>query len=237
VILDLEDAVSPAGKALARDFVVDWLQRGGLAKAAHIQVRVNSVDTPWGHEDLNALPTDVSVRLPKVESVEDVAAVGGRAVHAILESALGVERAYQIASHPGVHAVGLGEADLAADLGVSDESALAWVRTRVVVAARAAGLPAPMMSVYPQVRDLKGLAASCQVGKALGMRGRAAIHPSQLPVIAAAFAPTEAEVAWAREVTAALDTSGGGVAVLANGDMVDAAMARRAAETLASAQG
>jgi citrate lyase subunit beta/citryl-CoA lyase len=131
-----------------------------------------------------------------------------------------------------VASLALGEADLAAELGLDGEDAFSWVRCRVVVAARAAGLPAPMMSAYPDLRDLAGLADSCAAGRRLGMRGRTAVHPSQVPVIRAAFAPTDADVAWAREVVAA--AGAGGVARLGDGSMVDAAMTRRAEAILAS---
>ena len=90
-----------------------------------------------------------------------------------------------------------------------------------------------MMSAYPDLADLDGLAASCARGRALGLRGRAAVHPRQVPVIREAFAPTEAETAWARAVLDALD--GAGVATLADGSMVDEAMARRARALLETA--
>ena len=223
VILDLEDAVAAERRAEARGHVVAWLAGG---PDVDVQVRIGSLD------DLVALPDDVPIRLPKVESPADVDAVGDREVHALIETALGVENAFAIASHPRVASIGLGEADLAADLGIIDESALEWIRVRAVVAARAAGLPAPMMAAYPDLADLDGLAASCAVGRALGMRGRTAVHPRQVPVIAAAFAPTEAEVVWAKQVLAALDGADIGVATLPSGAMVDAAMARRARELL-----
>jgi citrate lyase subunit beta / citryl-CoA lyase len=219
VILDLEDSVAPAHRTAAREHVAKWLAGG---PEIDVQVRIGSLD------DLAALPDDVAIRLPKVGSADDVGAVGERDVHALVETASGVEHAYPIASHPRVVSIGLGEADLAADLGITAESALEWIRVRVVVAARAAGLPAPMMSAYTDIADLDGLAGSCAVGRALGMVGRTAIHPRQLPVIRAAFAPTTEELAWAQEVLAALDGAEVGVAVLRSGAMIDAAMARRA---------
>lgn len=222
VILDLEDAVAPARRAAARRHVAAWLADD---PDVGVQVRIGSPD------DLAALPTDVPIRLPKVESAADVDAVGERDVHALIETALGVENAYAIAAHPRTVSIGLGEADLAADLGITDEAALEWIRVRAVVAARAGGLPAPMMSAYTDIADLDGLAASCAVGRGLGMRGRTAIHPRQVPVIVAAFAPTEKELAWAKQVLAALD-GGAGVATLPSGAMVDAAMARRARSLL-----
>jgi len=97
--------------------------------------------------------------------------------------------------------------------------------------ARAAGLPPPMMSAYPALNDLDGLADSCRFGRRLGMRGRTAVHPRQVPVIASVFGASDDEVTWARQVLAALD--GAGVATLPDGSMVDAAMARRAEAILA----
>ncbi len=112
------------------------------------------------------------------------------ALYALLESALGVERAYEIArAHPALRGLSLGESDLRADLGISGEAGLDWPRARVVVAARAAGLAPPAQSVFPDIRDLEALAASCARGRELGFLGRAAIHPRQLPVIERAYLP------------------------------------------------
>jgi len=104
-----------------------------------------------------------------------------------------------------------------------------------VVAARAAGLPPPAMSVYPNVSDLDGLAASCAAGRRLGFLGRAAIHPRQLPVIVAAFRPTAAEAARAGELLAAMaeaQTQASGTAVLADGRFADRAMVEAARRTV-----
>ena len=94
-----------------------------------------------------------------------------------------------------------------------------------MVAARAAGLPAPAQSVYTNVRDLDGLAASCAAGRAVGFRGRAAIHPVQLPVIAAAYRPAREEIVAALEVVSAADQ---GAVALADGRFVDEAVVRQA---------
>ena len=230
VILDLEDAVAAAEKEAARSAVVAWLGPSEVKT----QVRVNAPHTAELEADLAALPPGVPLRVPKVESPEDLAAFAGRTVHVLLESALGIENAFDVARVAGVASLALGEADLAAELGLDGEDAFTWVRSRVVVAARAAGLPAPMMAAYPDVADVGGLADSCARGRALGMRGRTAIHPAQVPVIRAAFAPTDAEVAWAREVLAALGDRG--VTTLDDGSMVDAAMRRRASQILEDAE-
>jgi citrate lyase subunit beta/citryl-CoA lyase len=243
VILDLEDAVAAEHKEAARATVA-----GLLADPRRpLQVRVNDLRTPHGRADLAALapllPATEGVRLPKAESAEEIreaaALAPGTALHPLLESALGVERAYEIAgAHPAVASVGLGEADLRADLAVSGDLGLAWARSRVVVAARAAGLPAPVQSVYPDVGDLDGLAASCRLGRSLGFRGRAAIHPAQLPVIAEAYRPDAEEIAAARRVLAAFTSAtaeGTGAVALADGGFVDLAVARQAERLLAEA--
>ncbi|MPZ95823.1 MAG: CoA ester lyase [Propionibacteriales bacterium] len=237
VIVDLEDAVAPSAKAAARDAVP------GLVSAAdpdRVQVRVNGSSSPWGRDDLAmvaSLPAGVSVRLPKVESLGavDVAldVLDGRSVHALLESALGVEHAFSIAAG-GVASVGLGEQDLRSELGVDDRG-LAWARGRVVVAARAAGLPPPVQSVFTHLHDPDGLVSSCRAGRALGFVGRCAIHPGQLAVIRAAYRPDGAEVDRARDLLAQVDSArraGSGVAVLTDGSFVDAAMVEGARRVL-----
>ncbi|MCT2584818.1 HpcH/HpaI aldolase/citrate lyase family protein [Actinophytocola gossypii] len=226
VILDLEDAVAPERKAFARDAVVAWL----VDRAAEcvVQVRVNAGDG----DDLAALRglAGFEVRLPKVEApseVDEVAAVlPGVPVTALVESALGVERAARIAGHPAVTRLGLGESDLASELGTDADAVLDHARVRLLYAARAAGLPPPMLSAYPAIADLAGLRADTERGRRLGWVGRVAVHPTQLPVIAEVFRPTEAERRWADQVLAAVGT--GGVATLPNGEMVDPAMVGRA---------
>ncbi|MDQ7909817.1 CoA ester lyase [Phytohabitans sp. ZYX-F-186] len=231
VILDLEDAVAAPRKAYARAAVAEFLAD---PHEVPVYVRIASV------LDLPAAQGAAGLRLPKVESAEQVravAALAGAELHPIIESALGVENAYQIATaHPAVAGIGLGEADLRSDLGVTDEAALAWPRGRLVVAARAAGLPPPAMSVYPSVSDVDGLAASCRAGRRLGFLGRAAIHPRQLPVIVAAFRPEPEEVARAEALLAGLASSGDGPLILPDGRFADRAMlgaARRVVELAA----
>ena len=138
MLVDLEDAVAPAHKDAARANVVRLL--ADLPADRRVQVRVNHPSTPWHEADVAALaglPLPVGVRMPKVESAEEVlalaAAVPGRGLHPLIESALGVERALQIATaSPQVASIGLGEADLRSDLGVDDEAGLTWARSRVI---------------------------------------------------------------------------------------------------------
>ncbi|WP_066041825.1 HpcH/HpaI aldolase/citrate lyase family protein [Herbiconiux solani] len=253
VILDLEDAVAPRAKAAARDAVVEWLTAGAVSDASSgsdadagaragapvYQVRVNA-----GEEaDLRALEAvpagRFELRLPKVESAADVdrvvLALPGVPVTALIESALGVERAFEIASHPAVTRLGLGESDLASELGTRSAEVVDHVRIRLLLAAKAAGLPAPLLSAYPGIGDDEGLRADTVRGRDLGWFGRAAIHPSQLAVIARVFAPREEEVEWARAVLTALADSSGAATRLPGGEMVDEAMRGRAESILGRA--
>ncbi|MEO7587194.1 MAG: CoA ester lyase [Arachnia sp.] len=245
VLVDLEDAVSATAKDAARDALPELLstllQRFPLRD---VQVRVNSIGTPWCAGDLemvSALEPTVAVRLPKVESQTDVAAVvravGARPIHALLESALGIENAFRIAS-AGTTSIGLGEADLKSSLGIDGDAGLLWARSRLVNASRAAGLGAPAMSAFTHLTDGDALRESCLAGRALGFVGRVAIHPKQLAVIEQAFLPSQAQLERARDVLASLagaTAAGRGVVVLADGRFLDAAMVQRAEDTVALA--
>lgn len=241
VIVDLEDAVAPAAKDVARDGLAAVLATpAGAARVSDgvVQVRINAAGSPWWDADLDAvaaLPSSVGVRVPKCEDpatlTDLVTRLPARAVHALIESARGVEAAYALARCPGVASLGLGEADLLADLGVIDATGLTWARGRLVNAAAAAGLPPPVMSVYTDVADLDGLRRSCVEGRRLGFRGRAAIHPRQLDVITTAFRPTEDEIRRAREIVEGLDASKG-ASLLPDGRFVDTAVLRQARRTL-----
>ena len=249
VILDLEDAVAPSHKEAARTAVLDALLDARYRNRA-IEVRINDPRSSWGRDDLDALcdargeqAAQFGIRVPKVATAEMVRAVVERfgevappTMTCLIESSLGIEQAFLIATaHAAVGAIALGEADLAADLGVADEGGLAWSRARIVVAARAAGLPSPAMSAWLRLSDLDGLAASCESGRALGFLGRSAIHPSQLPVIAAAFMPTPDEIEAAQRLLEALAAATAldlGGAVLPDGRFVDQAHVRSAQRTL-----
>lgn len=250
VIVDLEDAVTASRKDDARralgTFAEEWSARGAARPA--VQVRVNAIGSRWHADDLAALaalPQEVDVRLPKTQSAADVqavrAALPGRRVHALIETPLAVERAYEIASS-GVASVGAGEADLRSALGIpagtAGEPGLLYSRSRLVNAAAAAELPSPLMAVWADVADLDGLEQSCRAGKALGYAGRTAVHPRQIAVVRRVFTPTPAEVERAQRIidrVAAAATDGAGAFVLDDGTFIDVAMVCGAERIVAAA--
>ncbi|MFB6726355.1 HpcH/HpaI aldolase/citrate lyase family protein [Kribbella sp. NPDC056345] len=251
VVFDLEDAVPVDAKVSAREWAVAWVAAHhdpvplGHASDAErtgprLELRVNSPDTPWLADDLAAVAAvpEIRLRLPKVESAADVLRVleqvPSARITALIESPLGLERAFAIATaDPRVVAIGLGEADLRSSLGVDGPEGLAWARGRLVSASRAAGLGAPMMSVHPRVDDPDGLRRTSIEGRSLGFVGRMAIHPRQLPTILESFTPTAIQLAEATDLLAAVEKAGvsaGGVIVLPDGRMADPAMIGRAQE-------
>ncbi len=244
VVLDLEDAVAPNRKAEARKNAGRVLES---VPPKPVFVRVNAPGSSLAAEDLDAIagPNLFGVRLPKAEDPEEVRRAaevldGSQAtIHCLIESALGLELAFELArSHEKVAGVSLGEADLAAGLGVRDEAGMLYARSRVVAASRAAGLLGPIQSVYTDVRDLDGLRRSTQEGRGIGFFGRSAIHPAQLPVINEVFTPTEEEVSEAEDLLSRLEESAGegtGAFVLENGRFVDRAVVEAARSTLALA--
>jgi citrate lyase subunit beta/citryl-CoA lyase len=247
VILDLEDAVAPSRKDEARETVVGFLRS---EPPKPVFVRINILSSTLAEEDIEAIasPHLAGLRLPKTESVEDVrhvaeqlAGLGCEAgIQCLIESALGLELAFEIArAHEGVAGISIGEADLAADLGVRDETGLLYARSRVVVASRAAGLPGPVQSVYANVRDTDGLRRSTEEGKNMGFVGRSAIHPAQIRAINEVFTPTEGEISEAEDLLARLEASteaGTGAFAFEDGRFVDKAVVESARLTLALAR-
>ena len=231
VVVDLEDAVAPAHKDAARAHVIDWLPRAGVTVA----VRINAAGTTWHDADVAALAAlggPSLVMLPKADRPETVATVlaalpDGSAVVALVETALGVARAIDLARSPGVVRLAFGSYDLAAELGVDPDHApaLAPARGNLVLASAVGGLAGPIDGVTGDVRDHERLTADVTAAAALGFAGKLCIHPSQVAPAAAALAPSPDEVAWAERVLAAATEDG---VALVDGRMVDAPVVARA---------
>jgi citrate lyase subunit beta/citryl-CoA lyase len=242
VVADLEDAVAPAEKAAARALVAGVFAGAGPGPLR--AVRVNAVGTPYHDDDLAAVAAigpDLIV-LPKAtpDAVDELGDAGPPVV-AIVETALGVRLAYEIASRPRVAALQIGAVDLGAEVGLEprqDGLELVYVRSKVVLDSIAAGIRSPFDVVHLDVAAGEGLRAECLLARSLGFRGKACIHPSQVPVVNDAFTPTEAELAWARSVLAANEeaAAAGRGAFALDGAMVDLPVVERARRLLAEAE-
>ncbi|MCM3849094.1 CoA ester lyase [Pseudonocardia sp. DR1-2] len=237
VVVDLEDAVAPPDKARARAMVVEYLT--GVPDGPPVHVRIN--DDGTGRDDVAALAGLSGLgglRVPKVESTDALDALDAvLPAHVrfwpLVETARGCATIESIAAHPRVAGIALGEQDLAAALHLGSDTALDHLRVRAVLAAAAAGLPAPPMSVHPHVRDDDGLFRSTRHGRDLGLFGRSVIHPRQVPVVRAAFAPTAHETEWALAVVEAAGRAGArGAVALDDGTFVDRPVVDRARSIL-----
>ena len=208
-------------------------------------VRVNGAGTPWFEDDLAAareLPLEALV-LPKA-TPDAVAALGpdGPPVIAIVETAQGLRLAYETASSPRVAALLLGAADLGAELGWEprpDGLELVYARSKVVADSAAAGIRGPFDVVHVDTRDDAGLEAAARFARSLGFRGKACIHPAQVPIVNRVFRPDADSVAWAERVVEAAETGGreGRGAVALDGEMIDAPIVDRARKILSDAKG
>ena len=226
VIIDLEDAVPGDGKAEARDNAAAFLSQEGRAV-----VRINSHGSEHQEKDIAAisgLPGLSGVMIPKSESADDVDAVG-RALEVptipLIESARGVQNATEIADAEHTTRIALGDQDLMADLGSGAEELITFARHALTYAAAAAALPGSIDGISLAVGDRDRVRDSAERGRALGFRGKLCIHPNQVPVVNAAFAPSPEEIEWARRVH---DASGQAVAVMDDGTFVDAPVFKRA---------
>lgn len=245
VIFDLEDAVTVEEKVNARDTLRDALKIGGYGNRMRI-VRINGLDTPWGAADAKAVcDMDAeAVLLPKVGSPADVDALvkitGDLPVWAMMETPRGMLNAAAIAAHPAVQGLVMGTNDLAKELQTrfrADREPMLTALSLCLLAAKAEGTMI-IDGVYNAFKDDEGLAVECQQGRDMGFDGKTLIHPAQVDVTNAAFAPSPEEVDLARrQITAFEETeaSGQGVAVV-DGKIVENLHVATAREMLAKAE-
>ncbi|OMH34337.1 CoA ester lyase [Tersicoccus sp. Bi-70] len=203
VVFDIEDAVPADGKAAARERVLKALD-GGMTG----WVRINDINTEFWQDDLDALANAPGLRgvmLAKTEKPEHVTLTAmrlrpGTPVLALVESALGVENATDIAKAPGTFRLAFGIGDFRRDTGVGDDPlALAYARGRLVVASRVGQLPGPIdgPSVGAAGDDLM---AACGVSASMGMTGKLTLKIEQTETINAGLSPSASEIMWAHEL-------------------------------------
>jgi len=247
LILDLEDAVAPDAKALAREQVAAAVKARGFGKR-EIAIRVNALSTPWGADDLKAAlaAKPDAVLAPKISTARDVAEVEARmrdagvALWVMIETPLAILNLAPIAAAGGrLACFVMGTNDLVKEFQgrhTPDRQNLSAALTLSVAAARAHGL-AVLDGVYNDIRNASGFAEACAQGRAFGFDGKTLIHPSQIAPANAAFAPDAAEVEDARRIIAAFDApenaSKGAIAL--DGRMVERLHADIARRTVALA--
>jgi citrate lyase subunit beta / citryl-CoA lyase len=252
VILDLEDAVAIAEKPATRDAVVAaYTQpRTGLLYA-----RVNAADTTFCHGDFTAIVRAGldGIILPKVESAATIQTidwlltnlerergltVGGIDLVPIIETARGLRDIDAIlGAGTRVKHCAFGAGDFTLDVNMIwslAESELAYARARVVTASRAAGIEAPLDTVWVDLQDDEGLEASTRQALALGFQGKMCIHPNQIGVVNRVFTPTNAEIDFAERVVAAFARAEkeGSAAIQLDGKFIDYPIVYRAQRTL-----
>lgn len=249
LVLDLEDAVAASRKKHAREAVAAFLASAGSGPELWVRVNSDRIE-----EDLPAVtsPALKGIWVPKAEpsllrGVDSLLAaeeeriglaVGTFQVVALLETARGVLAAPDVAASPRVLRLGIGEADLAGELGIQpgpDREELALIRSQVVLASAAAGITSPVGPVETALRDADRLEQTTLRLLRQGFRARTAVHPRQLKTINEVFTPSQAEVAAARAVLdrlAEAERLGSGVATDADGRMLDRAVVRAAREVL-----
>lgn len=236
-IADLEDAIAPDRREAARAAVASAL-RADAESAARTWVRVTHDPA-----DLDALADleFAGIVVPKAEPgiVERVAAVTSVPLVALVETATGLWAARELAAHPRVRTLALGEYDLAVELGTSppdvDGAPLAWARSRVVAAAAAEGCPPPPAAVSVVLRDETRFRTDTESLARFGFFGRMCIHPAQAAVVHAMLRPSEEDVERSRRITSAAAGADGAVLVM-DGKMIDppvVAHARRIVELAA----
>ncbi|WP_283176884.1 CoA ester lyase [Gemmobacter sp. 24YEA27] len=229
IIFDLEDAVAPEEKPAARALLARVLAQADYGSRLKL-VRINGFDTEWGREDAAAMARAIAagakidaLLIPKVSAPTDLdamtAVAPGVSLWAMMETCAGMLNAAAIAAHPALRGMVMGTNDLAKELGSRfrpDRLPMQAGLGLCLLAARAYGLII-VDGVYNAFKDEAGLRAECEQGRDMGFDGKTLIHPAQLDIANAAFAPSEAELDLARRQIAAFDevaSSGGGVAVV-----------------------
>ncbi len=257
LIFDLEDAVSPAEKDAARILIRNTIRYMDFENQ-EIIVRINSIDTPFWQEDIDAiLPEKPNLLLlPKANRPEDVILVdeymtslekklelevGSIGLMPLIETALGLENSFAIASASmRVKAMLLGAEDLTADLQcvrTKEGKEIEYARGRIVVAARASGIDV-YDTPFTDVNDDEGIITDTKFAKSLGFTGKASISPRHIEVINQIFSPTQAEIDYAFEVIDAINLAKkqGKGAIALRGKMIDAPIVARAERTISAAK-
>ena len=256
VILDLEDAVANSEKIGTRSTIVAAYSQTRTGK---LYVRVNATTTDWCHGDITAIIHQGldGIILPKVEHAHELRMVdwlianlererglpvGGIDLITIIETALGISNLKSICqSGTRTRRLAFGAGDFTLDIGMvwtRSEAELLPYRSACVMESRAAGMDAPMDTVWADLRDTEGFLASARHAAQIGFAGKMCIHPDQVAGTNAAFSPDEAAVAQAKRIVEAFDKAEaqGLASIQLDGQFIDYPIVQRARRVLESAR-
>jgi citrate lyase subunit beta / citryl-CoA lyase len=228
-IFDLEDAVAPASKDMARSQACESVQSGHYGKAGRV-IRINGLGTKWFEEDVRAIAQAKpdAVLVPKINSAADVQAVVAALpdvdIWCMIETPCAVLNVAQIAaSHPRMTCLVAGTSDLVKDLHAQDDAprtASLFALSQMVCAARAYDVDV-LDGVFGNIGDLAGLEQTCLQGRTLGFTGKTLIHPEQIAIANRIFAPSAQQVARAEKIVAAYAQSGDEGVIVVDGQMIE----------------
>lgn len=226
IILDLEDAVPPEDKDLAREAVVQWFRQGGSGV-----VRINAESTDWFESDMAALAGchGAEIMVPKA-TPRTIAAIKltDYPLIPLIETVEGLVEINSTASASSVKRLAFGNLDFSSDARMECVPAtLDFARFQISIASRYANLPPPIDGVTPSIDDDEALAIDIFRARQFGFTAKLCIHPRQVGAVKAGFQPTEAEITWAKGVVSAFKYAKGGV-VQFEGKMIDKPVADRA---------
>lgn len=242
VILDLEDAVLPADKPLARQAIADWARNLDVALRTRLLVRINDAFSPWHGDDLTWL-LDAPIANVMLSKCERASQVDGVCAHVarqgrvlpLIETVRGVLASNSIAQAARVDRLAFGSLDYLIDLDLPGPGfALDHAATTLAMASRAAGLPAPVAGVTPAL-DAQQVQADLTHARALGFGAKMCIHPSQVGVVREAFRPEPQALDWAQRIVSAWRQAAGAGVIQVDGKMVDKPVLLRAERILAQA--
>lgn len=256
IILDLEDACAIDEKEKARKDIIPFLKKPRVSKA---YVRVNAISTRFFYDDVTEIvcPELDGIILPMVETGEDLIIADWLLssleqksglphesidVIPIIETARGISNLKEILKHKKrVRRVGFGAGDFTNDVGMSWSKSgeeLLSSRSAVVIESRAAGIEAPIDTVYIHLSDDEGLAYEAKMAKNLGFQGKFLIHPQQIEIVRSVFSPTEEEIERAKEIVAAFQKAeeSGSSSIRVGNQFVDYPIVYKAQKTLQLAE-
>lgn len=234
VIVDLEDAVPEGEKKNARNELIRW-----LSPARSVWVRINAAATPWFEDDLAVchLPGVAGIVVPKAENADAllrVSQAGAQSLLPLIETAQGFAHLSEIARMPRVLSLIFGSIDFKLDLGIEgDAEELLYFRSQLVLMSRLARIQAPIDGVTTALNDDAILHAETLRARRLGFGGKLCIHPRQVATVNQCFMPSQADIAWALRILAAVTSDSAAVAL--DGHMVDRPVILKAQQIIKAA--